>query len=116
MTFDLGQLNDLGGRRLALIDYAGAARRLSRRIATRPDASGGQRLRALIFDGVYGLHCDPGNALAPLDDETGAEIVSLTGKERKSGDIELALIFSRNDVAGVTQTVLFHAQAARWIG
>ena len=106
---------DLRDRLIVYVDYSAHARRLSLRIETNgPD---GRRIRALLFDGVVGLHCDPADALAPLDDGEDGEILRCDAKERKTGEFEINLVFVRRRAGErVTQAVSFLAFAARWLG
>jgi hypothetical protein len=113
--FVSGLVDDLHDRLILLIDYSAHARRLSLRIETKGrDEPGGPQTTTLLFDGVVGLHCDPPNALAPIDQHRGGEILRFDGKRRKTGEYEFILVFIR-DGAGEreTQVASFLAQAAR---
>ena len=110
---------DLRDRLIVLIDYHSYARRLTLRIARRgADEDDAGRTQTLLFDAVYGLHCDPQDALAPLDGANDVgEILVFEAKERADGAGEVKLIFRRRDKAtglDVTQVVSFRAMAARW--
>ena len=109
---------DLHDRLIVLIDYNAHGRRLCLRIARRGhgDEDAG-KTQTLLFDGVFGLHCDPQTALAPLaEDEVGA-IRLFEAKPRADGSGEVRLVFLRSDKATRKDTphvVMFCAFAARW--
>jgi hypothetical protein len=110
---------DLHDRLIVLIDYHAHARRLTLRIARRGEGEAGAGLtQTLMFDGVYGLHCDPQDALAPLDGaDDVAEILVFEARERADGSGEVKLVFLRPDKAtgrDDTKVVTFRAFGARW--
>ena len=109
---------DLHDRLIVLIDYHAHARRLTLRIETRgADAEGAGRTQTLLFDSLIGLHCDPQDALAPLDGNEVGEILVLEARERADGAGEVKLVFRRPNKAGgedAPQVVTFRAFGARW--
>lgn len=109
---------DLHDRLIVLIDYHAHARRLTLRIETRADGEeGGSRTLTLLFDGVFGLHCDPPDALAPLDDSAVGEILTFGAKERADGAVEVAIVFRRPPPGtrrDDTHVAMFCAKQARW--
>jgi hypothetical protein len=109
---------DLHDRLIVLIDYHAHARRLTLRIERRrageEDAG---RTQTLLFDTMFGLHCDPQDALAPLEGEEVGEILVFEARERADGSGEVKLVFLRKDRTtrrDVTQVVTFRAFGARW--
>ena len=110
---------DLHSRLISLIDYHAHARRLTLRIERRSD--GEERAgwaQTLMFDSVFGLHCDPQDALAPMDGENDVgEILVFEARERADGAGEVKLVFLRPARAtgrDPTQVVTFRAFGARW--
>ena len=108
----------LHDRLIVLIDYHAHARRLTLRVGTRGDGQeNAERTQTLLFDGVFGLHCDPQDALAPLDDDEVGEILTVGSKERTDGAGEVTLVFRRRDRTlrrEDTNVVMFCAKQARW--
>jgi len=98
---------------IALIDYNAMARRLTLRF--RPADAEGSDIVTLIFDAVVGLYCQPQDALRRLDDEEGATIDRLDAKRRKTGEVEITLVYLRGS-GGAACTVSFMALEARWFG
>lgn len=99
---------NLQGQSIVLLDYHGHARRLVLRIASDAEA----RPRALMFDGVIGLHCDPQNALDRLGDGEACEILTFEALERPNREPEVTLVFRRSTTNCV---VMFRATGARWV-
>ncbi len=102
---------DLQGAAVALLDYNAMARRLTLRFA--PDADE-PRIVTLIFDSVVGLHCEPQDALRPLGGGDGSTIDRLDAKRRKTGEIEVTLVYLRGGER-LACVVSFIAQGARWL-
>lgn len=99
--------------RIIALDYSAHARRLLLRIADRDGNGAASRIRALVFDGLVGLHSAPDNALAPLEEGETTDLLRLDAKQRKTGDIEITLVFLRD---GVAQHASFQTHGARWLG
>ncbi len=110
---------DLQDRALALVDYNAMTRRLVLRIHFDAAGASASDIRTLVFDGVFGLHCDPPAALAPLGEEAKGDIIRLDAKPRKGGEFEIAFVYARRGADGgapTTQAASFHALDARWLG
>lgn len=116
--FDPDILADLHDRLILRIDYHAAARRLTLRIETRaPDEDGGPLVRTLAFDNVFGLHCEPADALAPLDEDEDGEILRFDVRERAEAP-EFTLVYLRGGAGPdrPTKVAMFRAFGARWLG
>lgn len=103
---------DLQRAPVALLDYNAMARRLTLRFAP-PDADASQ-IVTLIFDSVVGLHCEPQDALRPLGGGEGSTIDRLDAKRRKTGEVEVTLVYLRGGQR-LACVVSFIAQGARWL-
>ena len=103
---------DLQGAALALIDYNAMARRLTLRFT--PAEGGTQQIVTLIFDSVVGLHCEPQDALRQLGDGDGSTIDRLDAKRRKTGEVEVTLVYLRGEER-LACVVSFIAQEGRWL-
>lgn len=98
---------------IALLDYNAMARRLTLRFQPADAETGG--IVTLIFDSVVGVHCEPQDALRPLEPNEGATIDRLDAKLRKTGETEITLVYLRGG-AKLACVVSFSALAGRWLG
>lgn len=101
---------DLQGAALALLDYNAMARRLTLRFTPEADT----QIVTLIFDSVVGLHCEPQDALRQLGNGEGSTIDRLDAKRRKTGEVEVTLVYLRGGER-LACVVSFIAQEARWL-
>lgn len=98
---------------IALLDYNAMARRLTLRF--HPAEAEAGEIVTLVFDSVVGVHCEPQNALRPLEADEGATIDRLDAKRRKAGETEVTLVYLRGG-AKAACVVSFSALAGRWLG
>ena len=112
-TDDLVAGVDLQERMILLLDYNAMARRLTLRFD--PGEADGPPVVTLIFDGVVGLHCEPRDALRLLAAGERATIDRLDAKRRKTGEIEITLVYLRSENQSAC-VVSFIALEARWLG